>query len=89
MYEVDEKDVVLPLQGVPQSSIGAPEPFVIADENFVVSVTYLPLEGRTSSRMPERYNSLAAKELKTNEHPILAVRDRDSPHFDLLGTEQD
>ncbi len=35
------------------------------------------------------YNSLAAKELKTNERPILAVRDRDSPYFDLLGTKQD
>jgi hypothetical protein len=34
------------------------------------------------------YNSLAAKELK-NECPILAVRDRDSPCVDLLGTEQD
>jgi len=33
-------------------------------------------------------NSLVAKELE-NDHPILAVRDRDSPCFDLLGTEQD
>jgi hypothetical protein len=32
---------------------------------------------------------LAAKELKTNDRPILAVRDCDSPYFDLLGTEQD
>ena len=36
MYEVDERDEVVPLEGVPQSSIGAPIPFVIADEHRTV-----------------------------------------------------
>jgi hypothetical protein len=34
------------------------------------------------------YNSVAAKRAK-NDCPIPSVRDRNSPRFDLLGTEQD
>lgn len=41
MYEVDEKDVVRELAGVPQSSVGAPIPFMIADEHRVVLAYYL------------------------------------------------
>ena len=40
MYTADEKDVVVPLQGVPQSSVGAPLPLVIADEGNVVLAYY-------------------------------------------------
>ena len=40
MYEVDQKDRVLPLEGVPQSSVGAPIPFVIADEHRIVLAYY-------------------------------------------------
>jgi hypothetical protein len=39
MYQVDAKDIVVPLQDVPQSSVGAPRPFVIADE-YVIVLTY-------------------------------------------------
>jgi hypothetical protein len=41
MYEVDEKDVVRELVGVPRSSVGAPIPLVIADEHRVVLAYYL------------------------------------------------
>ena len=39
-------------------------------------------------RMLERLNSSAARKL-LNERPTLAIRNRDSPAVDLLGTEQD
>jgi hypothetical protein len=41
MYEVDNQDRVLRLEGVPQSSVGAPIPLVLADENRVVLAYYL------------------------------------------------
>jgi hypothetical protein len=41
MYQVDEKDCVVPLTDVPQSSIGAPVPVVVADEHRVVLAYYL------------------------------------------------
>ena len=41
MYEVDEKDRVVPLQDVPQSSVGAPLPLVLADEHRIVLAYYL------------------------------------------------
>jgi len=36
MYEVDEKDRVVELEGIPQSSAGAPLPLIIANEHRVV-----------------------------------------------------
>ena len=36
MYEVDENDRVVALEGIPQCSAGAPEPVIIADERRVV-----------------------------------------------------
>lgn len=36
MFEVDEKDRVVVLQDIPQSSVGAPEPVIIAKEGRVV-----------------------------------------------------
>jgi hypothetical protein len=41
MYEVDHRDEVLKLSGVPQSSIGAPIPFVVSDEHRVVLSYYI------------------------------------------------
>ena len=40
MYEVDEKDRVVALKGIPQSSIGAPLPLIIANEQRVVLAYY-------------------------------------------------
>jgi hypothetical protein len=41
MYDVDERDRVITLEGVPQSSVGAPLPFVMADEHRVILAYYL------------------------------------------------
>ena len=41
MYEVDEKDRVVPLESVPQSSVGAPLPLILADENRVALAYYV------------------------------------------------
>jgi hypothetical protein len=41
MYEVDERDRVAELVGVPQSSSGAPMPLVISDEHCVVLAYYV------------------------------------------------
>jgi hypothetical protein len=36
MYSVDSKDTVVELEGVPQSSVGAPCPFVMSDEHTLL-----------------------------------------------------
>src|SRR5262249_48789134 len=41
MYDVDERDEVVALEGVPQSSAGAPIPVVLADEHRVVLAYYV------------------------------------------------
>jgi hypothetical protein len=41
MYSVDDRDVVRPLPGIPQSSVGAPIPVVLCDENRTVVAFYL------------------------------------------------
>ena len=41
MYEVDENDRVVELEDIPQSSIGAPLPVVLANEGLVVLAYYL------------------------------------------------
>jgi hypothetical protein len=43
MYDVDERDRVIPLEGVPQSSVGAPNPFVVADEHRVTLAYYMEI----------------------------------------------
>jgi hypothetical protein len=41
MYQVDEKDKVVPLEGVPQGSVGSPRPLVLASEGRVVLAYYV------------------------------------------------
>jgi hypothetical protein len=41
MYSVDEKDRVVPINDIPQSSIGAPIPIVLSDEFITVVAFYL------------------------------------------------
>jgi len=36
MYSVDERDRVIELDGVPQSSVGAPLPIVLSDEHKIL-----------------------------------------------------
>ena len=53
MYEVDDKDIVLPLEGVPQSSVGSPRPFVMADEYVVVLAYCIEDYGRLWREAPQ------------------------------------
>lgn len=41
MYDVDDKDRLVSLSDVPQSSLGAPIPVIVADEHTVVLAYYL------------------------------------------------
>ncbi|HKQ93873.1 MAG TPA: hypothetical protein VJZ77_24650 [Blastocatellia bacterium] len=41
MYSVDEKDRVVPIKDIPQSSVGAPIPIVLSDEFVTVVAFYL------------------------------------------------
>lgn len=54
MYQPDEKDSVEILDGVPQSSIGAPIPILLADEQHVVLAYYLE---NTPDGMVQPYES--------------------------------
>ena len=36
MYAVDEKDTVVELPDVPQSSVGTPLPALVSDENYLL-----------------------------------------------------
>jgi hypothetical protein len=41
MYQVDEKDVVIPIEDFPRPSVGAPCPLVIADEHRLLLAYYV------------------------------------------------
>ncbi|MGH9767709.1 MAG: hypothetical protein ACREAB_09785 [Blastocatellia bacterium] len=41
MYSVDEKDRVVPIKDIPQSSVGAPIPIVLSDEFVTIVAFYL------------------------------------------------
>jgi hypothetical protein len=41
MYQVDEKDHVVTLEGIPQSSVGAPLPLILANEGRIVLAYYM------------------------------------------------
>ena len=55
MYEVDERDQVVALADVPQSSVGAPSPCVLADERRVILAYYmqerLPIWKRSAAEL--------------------------------------
>jgi len=66
MYEVDERDCVVELKDLPQSSVGAPIPHMLADENRVVVAYYIE-ETRSSqdwtyvpSMSPQSFDELIA-----------------------------
>jgi len=69
MYRVDERDRVVELSDVPQSSVGAPLPLVLADEHSVVLAYYLqetpPEWDGNSARMVDPVDS---------DEPIAIVR---------------
>ncbi len=57
MYPVDERDTVIKLEDVPQSSVGAPMPIVLSDE-FTIVLSYIVEEsssgwGGTTTRVDD------------------------------------
>ncbi len=68
MYEVDDRDVVVPLEGVPRSSVGAPEPLLIADESCVVLAYYLEDNSCPWTRIPRIISPIDSDE------PLAIVR---------------
>ena len=65
MYQVDEKDRVIELKNVPQSSVGAPIPVVLSDEHNTF-IAYL-LEYETNWENPTR------ADFERNGEPIAIV----------------
>lgn len=69
MYEVDEEDRVVALEGIPQSSIGAPMPLIIANEGRVVLTYYIA----TSDPSWDGESIRIVDQAQSNE-PIAVVR---------------
>src|SRR2546423_7761462 len=67
MYQVDERDRVVELDDVPQSSVGAPMPLLLADEGRAV-LAYLIEE-----RLPIWKKSKAQMERSSSEEKIAVV----------------
>jgi|SRR5882672_3200497 len=67
MYEVDERDRVVTLEGVPRSSVGAPIPLVIADELRVVLAYYMTPIGPWAG-IPKIINQ------RESDEPIAIIR---------------
>jgi hypothetical protein len=67
MYEVDDRDVVVPLEGIPQSSTGAPLTLIMADEHFVVLAYHMQAH-RPWTGVPQMISAVDSDE------PIAIVR---------------
>ncbi len=79
MYEVDSKDFISELKGVPQSSIGAPFPFVMSDEHITFLTYYV-------ENTPERWDSSIVRwtGVANEGEPVALVRFRQC-HAHLFG----
>ena len=66
MYEVDEKDQVVELEGVPQSSVGAPIPVLISEEGKVVLAFYL-------QNTPEGWDGTTVRIMNSDSEESLAI----------------
>ena len=69
MYTVDEKDRVIPIKGIPQSSVGAPIPIVLSDEFVTVVAFYL-------QNTPEGWDGTSVRivDKETLGEPLALVR---------------
>ncbi|MDM7923403.1 MAG: hypothetical protein QUS14_13985 [Pyrinomonadaceae bacterium] len=67
MYKVDEKDEVVKLDEVPQSSVGAPTPVLVSDEGKVILAYHL--ENR-----PDDWDGTTIRVIRpTSEEPVAIV----------------
>jgi len=69
MYQVDEKDKVIELKNVPQSSVGAPLPIVLSDEHKTLLAYLL-------QNTPENRDGSTVRivDYETDDEPIAIVR---------------
>ncbi len=68
MYQIDEKDKVIELQDIPQSSVGAPLPIILSDEHKILLAYLL-------QNTPEDWNGTTVKVVgvETENEPIAVV----------------
>jgi len=65
MYQVDEKDKVIELKNVPQSSVGAPMPVILSDEHQVFLAYLLQYE--------TNWNNPKSADFERNGEPIAII----------------
>ena len=83
MYEVDHLDKVVELTNVPQSSVGAPLPFVVSDECNVV-LAYL-----VSERDPAWDGTYVNVVGPDSEGKLVAILNLESPYIHMFGPPND
>ena len=66
MYQVDEKDEVVSMTNVPQSSVGAPIPMVLSDERKVILAFYL-------QDTPEHWDGTTIRMVGTESDELVAI----------------
>ena len=69
MYSVDEKDRVIPIKDIPQSSVGAPIPVILSDEFVTVIAFYL-------QDTPDDWDGTSVRIVskETEDEPLALVR---------------
>ena len=83
MYDIDNKDTVHELVGVPQSPVGAPLPLVVCDEHRVILVYYL--EGDEATWNGETIRVLSP----IDEGELLAIVSFSSCYAHMFGPPND
>lgn len=82
MYEVDEKDQVVELEDVPQSSIGAPIPVLISEEGKVVLAFYL-------KNTPVGWDGTTIRVVSSDSEEPLAIVEFTSCYAHMFGPPND
>jgi hypothetical protein len=75
MYEVDDRDRVVPLEGIPQSCTGAPVPFLMADERRLVLAYYIADDVGPFDRIPTRVRPIGG------DKPVAIIRFEQRGHM--------
>src|SRR5262252_3401585 len=83
MYLIDEKDRVVPIKDIPQSSIGAPIPVVLSDEFVAVVAFYL-------QNTPDGWDGISVRVVsKETEGEPLALVKFSSCYASMFGPPND
>ncbi len=83
MYQVDERDEVVELRDVPQSSVGAPLPIVLSDE-YKILIAYLLQE------TPENWSGKTVRVVDfETENELIAIVEFSQYHSYMFGAPND